>query len=307
MSGNGRIGAQPYQIENECSVGSSFHNRLSTGASCCAVALVQLQSTAYLWLVGFCTACATFSSAIVVCPRTWPSRCSFSGHASSGCRSSSDFFGRVAHHCRVQQQNGALGSRLSLIERDAGQPGRRDDRLDAAVQGRQNIVKPDEQRLCVVEPEGPGVLDHHLGQLVGLEVKARDERGKSGAGTTRSPVEVGCSGFRRHGPVRRSRSRRRRRRRSRKPNPSCGCSSLARLEAGSRRGRPTRSGRRETRGRARSGTARVRCRRAPQGSPLRCRWRRRTTSRAWRRGRSAGCRRGRSTLPMNGRPIARRP
>ncbi len=46
MSGSGRLGAQPYQIENECSVGSSDHSRRSNGTSSGARASVQVQSTA---------------------------------------------------------------------------------------------------------------------------------------------------------------------------------------------------------------------------------------------------------------------
>ena len=46
MSGSGRLGAQPYQIENECSVGNSDHIARSSGASSAARASVQVQSTA---------------------------------------------------------------------------------------------------------------------------------------------------------------------------------------------------------------------------------------------------------------------
>ena len=45
MSGSGRLGAQPYQIENECSVGSSDHNARRRGTSSGARASVHVQST----------------------------------------------------------------------------------------------------------------------------------------------------------------------------------------------------------------------------------------------------------------------
>ena len=44
--GSGRLGAQPYQIEKECSVGSSDHSARRCGASSAARASVQVQSTA---------------------------------------------------------------------------------------------------------------------------------------------------------------------------------------------------------------------------------------------------------------------
>ena len=46
MSGSGRLGAHPYQIENECSVGSSHHSSRRRGASSPARASVHVQSTA---------------------------------------------------------------------------------------------------------------------------------------------------------------------------------------------------------------------------------------------------------------------
>ena len=58
MSGRGRCGAQPYQMENECSVSSSLHNRSSGGASTSAGASLQVQSTAYRWPSGLWVACA---------------------------------------------------------------------------------------------------------------------------------------------------------------------------------------------------------------------------------------------------------
>ncbi len=121
MSGSGRVGAQPYQIENECSVGSSFHNRLQGRRELLAVAFVHVQSTGVTVagrilhglrdiLVGDRGLPAHVTESLVV-ERTGVER------REQAARS----LPRIAHHRRVQQQNGALGRRLSVIQRDVGQ------------------------------------------------------------------------------------------------------------------------------------------------------------------------------------------
>ena len=124
MSRSGRRGAQPYQIENEWTVGSSPQIARSRGASSAAGASVHWQSTAYRWPSGFCSACAAFSVSTSVRERTWPSARSASGHAAAlsgaSTRSASSSVSHMAVVC-----SSSTGPAGGATPGCSGTPGRR--------------------------------------------------------------------------------------------------------------------------------------------------------------------------------------
>jgi hypothetical protein len=79
----------------------------------------------------------------------------------------------------------------AVVQRDVGQPGGGDHGLDAPVEPGQHLVQPAEQFHRVTEAERPGVMPHHPGRLVRLQVEPGDDAGEAGAGPARRPQQVG--------------------------------------------------------------------------------------------------------------------
>ena len=194
----------------------------------------------------------------------------------------------LAHRGRVEQQHrGTLGAR---------QARRRDHRLDDAVQRRQQVVDPAEQRLELVELEHPRVVGHRPRQRIRAEVEPRDHAEEAWPGTTSGPQQVGVLLL--VGP----------------DQLAVGGDDVDRGDVlhaqpylrpfhpwppWSRKPSIRRSGsaRRETPGRVRSGTAPARPRLSLPGSRWRSRCLGRSSSRASDRGRSGARRPARSRRP----------
>ncbi len=101
----------------------------------------------------------------------------------------------VGHDRGVQEQHRAAGMRPAVMQRYVRQPGRGDDRFDPPVEAGQERVQPGEQLDRVVQRVRAGVVPHHRGRRVGLQVKTGDEAGEAGAGAAGRPQQVGVVGL----------------------------------------------------------------------------------------------------------------
>ncbi len=104
-----------------------------------------------------------------------------------GCQHPLGLLRGLAHGRGVQKQYGR--------PLRARQPGGGDHRLDDPVELRQQIVDPLEQRLELVQFEGPGVMGHRLRQWMGLQVKAGDDTEEPGARAAGGPEQIGVLGL----------------------------------------------------------------------------------------------------------------
>ena len=92
------------------------------------------------------------------------------------------FLVALAHRRRVEQQHGrTLGAR---------QARRRDHRLDDAVERRQQLVDPAEQRLELRELEHPRVVGHRPRQRIRAQMEARDHAEEPRPGAASGPQKI---------------------------------------------------------------------------------------------------------------------
>ena len=275
MSGRGSAqGAQPYQIENECSVSSSLQQRAAaagpgrrpTRRSRCSrrrtggprgSAPSARRSPPARWS-------GPGRGRVHGRPagRRWSGASSASASASESaitvvCRSRTVPSGRSAPSC-----SGTSGSRVAATTGST--------RRSRA--GSTSCSQPSSSTVSS-RPDRPGVVPHRARRRVGLQAEPGDRRRES-PGRRRAPPSSRSAvrpGVRADQPAVGGHHVRPRPR-SGRPTRAPGCPSPGRPAAGSRRGRPSRSGRRGTPGPVRPGTARAPGRPAPRGAPRRPRW-----------------------------------
>ena len=181
MSGRRRSGAQPYQIENECSVGS-----LTRGPGGTAPAGRPRVGPRAVDRIPVVLGVLRRLCVVLGLHRGRPElvRDGAAGERAGLERGehSAGLLDGVAHRRRVQEQQ-----RRALRAREAR---RRDDRLDDAIERRQQLVDPVQQRLELVELEGPGVVMHRARQRIGLQMEAGDDAEEPGAGTPGRPQQI---------------------------------------------------------------------------------------------------------------------
>ena len=198
MSGSGRVGAQPYQIENECSVGSSTTARAGSGASSRGPGVGPRAVDAVAVVLGVLRRPAPRSPPrSSSTPRSWAIARSAIGHAAERRQHALGLLGGLAHRGRVQQQH-----RRALGPRQARGGDHRLD--DASSDGSSSSIQVSSGSSSD-ELEHPRVVGHRRGQWERAQVKAGDRRRRSPGPRPARPTADRRSRSRRRGPARRRR------------------------------------------------------------------------------------------------------
>ena len=161
MSGSGRVGAQPYQIENEWRVGSSLQIARSVRRELASRRVRPLAVGA----VAMARRILQRLRGVLLRDRRRPAHVLelLGGRVVERREQAVGLLGGRRQQRRVQQQLDLAGP----------QPRRGDHRLDGHVEPWQHLVRPLDHRLEVVQREHARVMKHRQ-LLVGAQVKARD-------------------------------------------------------------------------------------------------------------------------------------